>query len=81
MIMQKLAHARNSGKSATEPGGKRNAEFVLHGRHDQRGEAGKLDLALPLQEEALKLMKARLGPDHPDTLACMHNLAVAVGPG
>jgi tetratricopeptide (TPR) repeat protein len=39
--------------------------------------AGKLDLALPLQEEALKLTKARLGPDHPDTLNSLHNLAVA----
>ena len=30
--------------------------------------AGKLDLALPLFEETLKLRKAKLGPDHPDTL-------------
>ena len=30
--------------------------------------AGKLDLALPLCEETLKLKKAKLGPDHPDTL-------------
>ena len=40
-------------------------------------EAGKLDLALPLFEETLKLQKAKLGPDHPDTLMSMSNLAVA----
>ena len=37
--------------------------------------AGKLDLALPLYEETLKLTKAKLGPDHPDTLTSMNNLA------
>ena len=30
--------------------------------------AGKLDLAVPLYEETLKLRKAKLGPDHPETL-------------
>jgi tetratricopeptide (TPR) repeat protein len=40
-------------------------------------DAGKLDLALPLFEETLKLMKAKLGPDHPDTLTCMNQLAEA----
>ena len=39
--------------------------------------AGKLDLALPLDEETLKLSKAKLGPDHPETLASMNNLAMA----
>src|SRR5437868_2045826 len=39
--------------------------------------AGKLDLALPLFEETLKLRKAKRGPDHPDTLASMNNLAAA----
>ena len=39
--------------------------------------AGKLDLALPLFEETLKLRKAMLGPEHPDTLATMNVLAVA----
>jgi tetratricopeptide (TPR) repeat protein len=37
--------------------------------------AGKLDLALPLLEETLKLRRAKLGPDHPDTLTSMNNLA------
>ena len=37
--------------------------------------AGKVDLALPLYEEALKLQKTRLGPDHPSTLSTMNNLA------
>jgi tetratricopeptide (TPR) repeat protein len=39
--------------------------------------AGNLDLALPLHQETLKLRKARLGPDHPDTLQSMNDLAVA----
>ncbi len=37
--------------------------------------AGKLDLALPLLEETLKLRKAKFGPDHLETLNGMHNLA------
>ena len=37
--------------------------------------AGKLDKALPLFEETLALQKAKLGPDHPDTLLSMNNLA------
>ena len=40
-------------------------------------QAGKLDLAIPIQEETLKLRKARIGPDHPDTLETMNNLAGA----
>ena len=39
--------------------------------------AGKLDLALPLFKETLKLRKAKLRPDHPDTLVSMNNLARA----
>ncbi len=39
--------------------------------------AGKLDKALPLFEETLALMKTKLGPDHPDTLTSMNNLAQA----
>ena len=38
-------------------------------------DAGRLDKALPLIEETLKLTKAKLGPDHPDTLISMNNLA------
>jgi len=37
--------------------------------------AGKLDLALPLFEEALSLTKAKLGRDHPDTVNAMNQLA------
>jgi tetratricopeptide (TPR) repeat protein len=37
-------------------------------------DAGKLDAALPLYEETLRLQKAKLGPDHPDTLTSMSNL-------
>ena len=32
---------------------------------------GRLDEAIPLFEEVLKLRKAKLGPDHPDTLQSM----------
>jgi tetratricopeptide (TPR) repeat protein len=39
--------------------------------------AGRVDLALPLFEETLKLHKAEFGPDHADTLATMNNLAGA----
>ena len=38
-------------------------------------DAGKLDLALPLFEEALELRKASRGPNHPETLSSMNNLA------
>ncbi|MFO0842617.1 MAG: serine/threonine-protein kinase [Gemmataceae bacterium] len=38
-------------------------------------DAGKLDLAVPLYEETLKLRKAKLGPDHPDTGISTGNLA------
>ena len=38
--------------------------------------AGKMDRALPLLEETLRLMTAKLGVDHPDTLSSMNNLAV-----
>ncbi len=37
-------------------------------------DARKLDLALPLYEESLRVQKAKLGPDHPDTLASMNDL-------
>jgi hypothetical protein len=39
--------------------------------------AGRLTDALPLFEESLKRLKAKLGPDHPDTLTSMSNLAGA----
>jgi tetratricopeptide (TPR) repeat protein len=39
------------------------------------GSAGKLDRALPLLEETLKLAKTKLGPDHSLTLLNMNNLA------
>ncbi len=40
------------------------------------GVAGKMDLALPLLKENLKLSIAKLGADHPDTLTSMNNLAM-----
>ncbi len=39
--------------------------------------AGKLDLAIALLVETLKLRKAKLGPDYPATLETMNHLAVA----
>jgi tetratricopeptide (TPR) repeat protein len=39
--------------------------------------AGRLAEALPLYEQTLELRKAKLGPEHPDTLTSMSNLAVA----
>jgi tetratricopeptide (TPR) repeat protein len=39
--------------------------------------SGKRELTLPLFEETLKLQKAKVGSDHPNTLTSMHNLATA----
>jgi tetratricopeptide (TPR) repeat protein len=36
----------------------------------------RVDLAVPLYEETVRLRKAKLGPDHPGTLQSMHNLAL-----
>jgi tetratricopeptide (TPR) repeat protein len=38
---------------------------------------GKLDQAVPLYEECLKLRKAKIGADHPNTHLTMYNLASA----
>ena len=38
---------------------------------------GRLERALPLFEQRLALEKSNLGPDHPDTLRSMSNLAEA----
>jgi len=37
--------------------------------------AGRTAEAIALHEEAFKLMKSKLGPDHPETLVSMNNLA------
>ena len=37
--------------------------------------AEKVDQAVPLYQESLRLKKATLGPDHEDTLISMNNLA------
>jgi hypothetical protein len=47
----------------------------MSGLAESYHEAGKLDLALPLYEETLKLCKATLGANHPGTLIAMNNLA------
>ena len=36
----------------------------------------EVDLAVPLFEETFKLSKAKLGPDHPNTLVSMAHLAL-----
>ena len=38
---------------------------------------GRYAEALKLREQTLALRKAKLGPDHPDTLSSMNNLAVS----
>jgi hypothetical protein len=47
----------------------------LAAAHDR---AGKLDLAVPLYEETLKLRKAKLGADHPETIRTMAALGRAL---
>ena len=37
---------------------------------------GQADKALPLQQRALRITEAVLGPDHPDTAIWLKNLAV-----
>jgi tetratricopeptide (TPR) repeat protein len=41
-------------------------------------DTGKLDLALRLYEETLRLRKAKLGPDHPSTLTSANRLALGL---
>ena len=41
---------------------------------------GEYDLAVEVMEKARATRKSRLGPDHPDTLTSMGNLAVATSP-
>ncbi|MCS7045948.1 MAG: tetratricopeptide repeat protein [Gemmataceae bacterium] len=40
-------------------------------------DAGRIQDALRLREETFRLMQAKLGPDHPDTLRSMNNLALS----
>jgi tetratricopeptide (TPR) repeat protein len=47
----------------------------MNGLAGAYGAAGKFDLAMPLWEESLKLTKAKLGADHPQTLSAMNDLA------
>ena len=39
-------------------------------------DAGRVDRAIALLEEAWEKFKATSGPDHPDTLRCLKNLAI-----
>jgi serine/threonine protein kinase/tetratricopeptide (TPR) repeat protein len=50
--------------------------WVGNSLSDAYAKAGQYDKAVPLLEEMLTLTKAEHGPDHPDTLTSMHNLAV-----
>jgi tetratricopeptide (TPR) repeat protein len=47
----------------------------MHGLANSYYELGRFAEALKLCEETLTLRKAKLGPDHPDTLNSMNNLA------
>jgi len=53
---------------------KADADMSLAAEHLQ---VGKPDLALPFLVDILNVRKARLGPDHPDTLETMTKLGVA----
>jgi tetratricopeptide (TPR) repeat protein len=53
--------------------GRPRLPFLTLGSKD----GGQLTKALPLHEETLAKTKAQLGPDHPDMLGSMNNLAVA----
>ena len=52
----------------------KNADVMIDKGQLLQG-AGQMDKALPLYQESLKLHEAKLGPDHPDTLTSMNNLA------
>ena len=68
-----LANAHlNLGRSAEALG---LYEETLGGMASMRSAVRPAE-ALGLYEETLALRKARLGPDHPDTLGSMHNLAL-----
>src|SRR5262249_46693895 len=73
---------REPGKEAreqpTQPKveGKGDEEAAKLNRATEYRQAGKRDLALPLLVEVWEGRKARLGPDHPDTLNSMNQLGV-----
>ena len=51
---------------------------TMHNLANAYRATGKLDLALPLFEETLKLHKDKLGANHPATLKTMNNLGWCV---
>ena len=57
--------------TAVDPAAERNA------RAHQYLQEGRDDLAIPLFEEVLAERVRVLGADHPDTIACLNNLAGA----
>jgi eukaryotic-like serine/threonine-protein kinase len=54
-----------------------NTLMVMNNLANAYWDAGKLNLAMPLLEETLKLRKVKFGPGHPYTLTSMNNLAWA----
>src|SRR5262249_32568580 len=63
-------------KGAQKVDAKGDEEAAKMKRAEEHLQAGKQDLAMPLLVEVVKLRKARLGPDHADTLNSMHLLGV-----
>ncbi|KAK3050277.1 hypothetical protein LTR09_008426 [Extremus antarcticus] len=55
---------------------KLSEEVVGLGKAIRYSEAGRREEALKLSEEVVGLRKGKLGPDHPDTIASMHSLAI-----
>jgi eukaryotic-like serine/threonine-protein kinase len=60
----------------TEPH-RKDVLVALHNLALAFAQAGRVDQAIPLYQQTLKLMKEKLGPDDPSTLSCMYNLAMA----
>ena len=74
------AGAIRGGPVALSPAARPRPPRHAH-EHEQPGHSyaalGRHAEALKLHEETLALQKARLGPDHPDTLTSMNNLAIS----
>jgi RNA polymerase sigma factor (sigma-70 family) len=70
--------AEAEAKAAAEVVRALQERLVTTQRNEERAryaDLGRHAEALKLHEETLRLRKTKLGPDHPDTLASMHNLA------
>jgi hypothetical protein len=50
---------------------------AMHELACANGNVGRCEESFALVEETYRLMKAKLGPDHPQTLNCLRNVALA----